>query len=415
MLRGDGILRIAVFLGLPNPFPGAAWTRTEFFVNNLTSHGMSVNVYGTFSYREFRKKGCNRRGMIGICNLTPYLSSTNPFIFFLNCIMSLIVSLMILLFRRPNLAVVSVPTGDFGIGAIVACNISGVTYVVDCRDEWEDYALCLGDGGFHQRFYRGIRSIASLLYMKSDLVCATTPGIARSLSHRGVASPEVIWNGADTEAFVPITGIRHQEDFRLLYSGGIGAYYRLDVVLRALEHLLRMGLTRISLTVVGPGNHKLLIKLAQNLGVSDHFQCLGAIEDRRHLAMTIAQANLGIIPYDDNELWINTLPTKFFEYCSCGIPVVAMAMDESLLRKLVVKHQIGVVVQPLDAAGLAQAIYEIHKRKDFLLAAGRRARILVEDEFDRLKAADNFRGLIERTVRTRSPSRRFTSLRGTVV
>jgi glycosyltransferase involved in cell wall biosynthesis len=123
------------------------------------------------------------------------------------------------------------------------------------------------------------------------------------------------------------------------------------------------------------------------------------VNDKAKLASLIAEADVGLIPYDDSPLWKNSLPAKFFEYCACGIPVIATVYEDSLLATLIKQHQIGLIVPSMDQEKLAEAIYWIYGNKSFREAAGKRARKLVEERFDRNKIADEFLKLIESVQR----------------
>jgi hypothetical protein len=71
----------------------------------------------------------------------------------------------------------------------------------------------------------------------------------------------------------------------------------------------------------------------------------------------INESDVGLIPYDDNPLWKNSLPAKFFEYCACEIPVIATAYADSLLAELIRKYDIGLTSPPMNEAKLAEAIF----------------------------------------------------------
>ena len=106
-------------------------------------------------------------------------------------------------------------------------------------------------------------------------------------------------------------------------------------------------------------------------------------------------ADAGIIPYDDNPFWKNSIPAKFYEYCACGLPVIATVHNGSYLQELIEKYKIGVTSPPLDEEKLADAIHWLYKNKSFREVAGRRARQLMEEKFDRNKIAKEYLNLVE--------------------
>jgi glycosyltransferase involved in cell wall biosynthesis len=99
--------------------------------------------------------------------------------------------------------------------------------------------------------------------------------------------------------------------------------------------------------------------------------------------------DVGVVPYDDNPLWTYPQPTKFFEYCASGLPVVATVDENSDLAMLIRRHNVGYAVKPLNLSEFISAVRKLYKldeneRKEI----GARARNLVEDSFDKAKIAE---------------------------
>ena len=89
-------------------------------------------------------------------------------------------------------------------------------------------------------------------------------------------------------------------------------------------------------------------------------------------------------------------------YCACGIPVIATAYADSLIAEFIRKHEIGATSPPLDEEKLAEAIYQLYKNESFREAAGKRARTLIEEKFDRNKIAEDFLNSVKHIVYGRS-------------
>ena len=138
-----------------------------------------------------------------------------------------------------------------------------------------------------------------------------------------------------------------------------------------------------------------MLNLALELGISKNVEYKGAINDKAKLAELIGEADAGLIPYDDNPLWRNSLPAKFYEYCACGIPVIATVYGDSILAKLIKEHEIGLTVLPMNEEKLTEAIYWIYKNGSYRAVAGKRARLLIEEKFDRNQIAKEFLRLVK--------------------
>jgi len=108
-------LKVLFVLGFPNSFPGAGWTRTGFFADKWSKKGHMVEVLGAFSYKAFSKRGVKRLSNINIFNINFNIGLTYPLVFILKTPISFAVSTLVLLSRKPNVAIVSVLTGDVGL------------------------------------------------------------------------------------------------------------------------------------------------------------------------------------------------------------------------------------------------------------------------------------------------------------
>ena len=392
------VLRITFFLGFANPFAGAGWTRIGLLADKWSRKGHTIEVLGAFSYKAFSKRGVKRLNNMNIFNLTFNMNLTHPAVFILNTLISFAVSTLVLLSRRPNVAIVSVPSGDVGIGSILACELTRTKCIVDYRDEWEDYSASISNTRATKLFYSAVKKLTTALYVNCKMIVAVTPNSEKALIKRGLRNVTLITNGADVQTFKPLNVKRDSNIFTIFYSGVIGGYYRLEVVVKAVKKLVDKGLKDIRLHIAGEGEISKILSLARKLDISSHIKYLGSINDKKELAKLIATSDVGIVPYDDNPLWKNSVPAKFYEYCACGIPVIATVHNDSYLEELIKKHEIGVTSPPLDEEKLANAIYWLYKNKSFREAAGKRARQLIEEKFDRNKIAEEYLNLIETTL-----------------
>jgi glycosyltransferase involved in cell wall biosynthesis len=380
--------RVLLFLDEPNPISGAPWTRIKSFAKAFLTKKHEVDVIGVFTPTSLQKRGIKKTNGINAINLTLKIPLINPSIFMLNAATSFFSSMAILAVRRPKVAVVSFPGGDSGTGFIIACSILRIRYVVDYRDEWENQIICSSKlSQFSKSCYRLIKKMAVFLYKRAAFVSVVTTPFVVDLNKMGVTNVLHIPNGAVCSAFKPVERKSDNGFFSIVYSGGVGEYYRLDIVLSAIGILVGRNIRNIRLLIVGRGtNERILYNLrayAQQLGIQQSFIYLGNKSNVAELSKIIAEADAGIIPYDDSPLWKNALPAKFYEYCSSGLPVIATTYDDSILGKLIRKNDIGLTSNPLDDKGLADIIEEIYWNKEYRVTAGRRARVLIEEHFDR--------------------------------
>jgi glycosyltransferase involved in cell wall biosynthesis len=337
-------------------------------------------------------------------NLIFKIPLNHPLVFLLNLVVSFVASMAILISRRPKIAIVSFPGGDSGSGFIIACSILGIKYVVDYRDEWENQLLYASQlSKFSKGFYLFIKKTSIFYYERALFVSAVTTPFVVDLKKKGVTRVLHFPNGAECSSFKPVATKPNNGFFSIIYSGGVGEYYRIDVVLSALKILSDKNLKNIRLTIVGRGTNEHILynlqKYSRQLGIQNSFVYLGNKSNVDELSKIIAESDVGIVPYDDNLLWKNALPAKFFEYCSSGLPVIATTYDDSILAKVISENKIGLTSNPLDDKGLADVIEKIYGDKEFRESAGKRARILVEQHFDRNKLSEEFLNAVCKAVK----------------
>jgi len=158
----------------------------------------------------------------------------------------------------------------------------------------------------------------------------------KNLYLRGAKNVIMMPNGADVNVFKPYEkksvrkklGLR-KGDFILVYNGIIGEYYKLDVIIRALKKLKDDLRNKVKLLMIGSGpDLPKLINMVKNLVLKDNVLYLGVKNNRGETAEILSAADIGTVPglYSKGQL-----PVKVFEYCACGLPVLAIVPSSSFL------------------------------------------------------------------------------------
>lgn len=376
---------ILFVLGHPNPFSGAGWTRVGFLVNFWSSKGHKIDVLGSFSYKSRKERGKKRTGNITFFNIIFSMPQRYPIFFIFNCFLSFLISSIFLFVRTPHTVVVSIPPGDVGLGAMIACNFFKIKCVADYRDEWEDYLMSITNSNFELAFFRFIKKLMSLIFIKISIVTTVTNEIVDSLKKRGVTKVQFIPNGADVNIFKPSKS-KESDYFIIIYVLGSTSYYNLDLTLNAID-ILGEKIKNLKLILIGKTDPNKSMYL-RNL---DKVFLFGEINNQMLLSKIIAQGDVGLIPLSIHYSQAKTsLPVKFFEYCACGLPVVATVPDQSVLAKVIKMHRIGLTVPSMDKNLFSEAIFQLYLKKSFREKAGKNARLLIEKRYDRNKIAEEF-------------------------
>ena len=220
--------------------------------------------------------------------------------------------------RKPDLVLAD--TLESGIAAALISTIFKIPFVFDFID---DYSLIASYERRRLR-YHFLKFLERSIPKKADGVIAETPKIEEFCLDLGIPEKKlwVIPNGADTKQFKPrITEDMLRRKFNLgdnkavLFVGKVNKYYHLDIILKAVPHVLK-DFPQTKFLFVGDGNYlHHLRRLALELKVEGAVMFTGFLSVEE-IPRVINLSNICVFPLpDDGALAI-------FEYMACAKPVV---------------------------------------------------------------------------------------------
>ena len=193
-------------------------------------------------------------------------------------------------------------------------------------------------------------------------------------------------NWTDDETIERLSGspLRAEWDFEpdhfvVGYSGNLGRAHEADTVLGAAK-LLRDH-PHIRFLFVGGGFHvESLAAKGEAMGLTSlHFQ---GYQPRDQLSQSLAAADvhwLSLRPQLEGLI----VPSKFYGIAAAGRPVIAVTDPDGEIARLVRTHDCGVVVEPGDSQGFADAVLRLAADLAHREALGARARAMLEAHFTR--------------------------------
>jgi len=382
MLGDDSqITRVLFVLGFRIPFPGAAWRRIEYFAKYLASKGMYVYIIGTITPTSILSKlkslmygeSKYKVGSLSyaILNIQPYIGLKLWLISLFNVLTSILITLTILLLR-PKIVVVSIPEIEQVFASYIGAKLVRAKFIADIRDPAEEHVL-MNTKGLNRRFYELVKRLNFAIYREADAVTTVTGGLAKYLASHGVKAV-LAPNGADTNFFKPypdrqkirkILGLNNSAK-AIVFSGYLGAYYRIDNFLKALAKIVEENpfiKNRIRVVIVGgfsDSNYaKTFARMVRDLGIEELIVNLGVIKSPKRLAQILSACDIGLIPRVSDPIFDYAIPAKFSEYIACGLPVFVIARKGSELWNVVERYKLGYVCQPTDIECMAQTIKDI--------------------------------------------------------
>jgi glycosyltransferase involved in cell wall biosynthesis len=399
-------------MGFTCPFPGAGWRRIFYFAKYFEKMGYNCRILSCFSPSSFNVKKVVREEGISIYNMIPYIPVNNPFLLFINNFFALVASFPFFILFRPSSIIISIPPVDQLLPVLMLSKIMRCELVIDYRDEFEEYLIMhTGKWSF---FYRLLKRVLPYFYKSAILITPVTPAVAENLKKRDVYNIKVIYDGVDTETFHPLNKNKIRSEFRLpqdsfiiIYLGNVYDPYRVDIVIRALKKLKeREPKRKYLLLLVGGGNVKNILNLANNLGVNDAVKYFGIVKNTTEVVKILNSGDCGIIPYDDNPLWQRTYSTKLFEYCAVGLPVIVTVHEDSALATVIRANKIGLVAPPVDVDALASSLETLSNNKELRNKMSLSA-LLFAQTYDKEKLARDLLETIERISTIHAMHKRF--------
>lgn len=244
--------------------------------------------------------------------------------------------------------------------------------------------------------------IARSVFRRAAAITACSPELAAGAIRLGAAPQrvQVIPYGVDATVFHPAVAPLARSDFGLTATdailvsiGRVVPKKGFDVLIQALPAILRV-VPHTHILIGGDGpQREALMRLAAELGVSDHVHLPGLIA-RERVPNFLAIGDLFILPsIRDAAGNMDGLPNVLMEALALGKPVVASNLGGV---PLVVKDgENGLLCAPGDASALAEAIVPLLSDPVRRSRLGRAARAAVEQEFTWFKVVQRLGQALE--------------------
>ena len=137
----------------------------------------------------------------------------------------------------------------------------------------------------------------------------------------------------------------------LVYIGGVTLIRGATEMVEAMD-LVDPSL-QATLRIIGPMNPPELQSVLNRLPGWTHIDYV-AWQERDVLARTLSAAKAGLVLFHPEPNHVEAQPNKLFEYMAAGLPVIAS--DFPLWREIIEETKCGLLVDPMDASAIAEAI-----------------------------------------------------------
>lgn len=236
-----------------------------------------------------------------------------------------------------------------------------------------------------------INKMVDHIYRHTDHIFATSPSFVKSICDRKVpVAPDKVhyWPQYAEEFYQPqerkeIPELSGVEGFRVVFTGNIGTAQGLQILPQTARRLKDSGLIFV---IVGDGRYlPELQNEVREAGLSSRFVFIPR-QPAERIPEILAACDAAFVSFQNDELWLKTIPAKLQSYMACGIPIIASADGET--ARVIDEAQCGLHSHVGDADALADALIAI--RKMDLPMLGNNGRSYFENCFSKKKLMDEF-------------------------
>lgn len=274
--------------------------------------------------------------------------------------------LRVLMLRRADIYFVVSPPLALGFFAWIASRLKSSRYVFHVQDLQPDAAVGLGmvSGG---AFVSGLYALERIAYRHAAAVSGISHGMMESFARKGVPAERRILfpNWLRELSATPVA----RGDFRsrycipqsaclAVYSGNIGRKQGIDVLVEAAHRLSLAPLgdpaRRVLILIAGAGAGREALDAAIKRLAPKNVLLLPLLDDEDYAAM-LAAADVALITQAAGTGRF-FFPSKLLSVLRAGLPVLAVADEESELALAVADGRFGVTVPPEAPDQLADAL-----------------------------------------------------------
>jgi len=265
------------------------------------------------------------------------------------------------------------------ITAGILLKLSGKKVIYDAHEDYYNSLLSF-DREWIQPCLHYIFAIAVLLMEKIgvlffDAVIAVTPTVAGRFppSKTTIVSNFPIINELAVKDASTYDGRRPI----ITYIGGISERRGIKEMVEALELLPREA--QIYLEIAGIFSSPQLQEKILAMPGAKRTRFLGW-QSRRGIADILGRARIGLAVLHPTKSYIDSYPTKLFEYMAVGLPVIVSNFP--LWSQIVGKSQCGVCVDPLNPRDIAEKIQYLMNNPDIARKMGESGMKAVREEYN---------------------------------
>lgn len=303
--------------------------------------------------------------------------------------------------RKYSVIVATSPQFFCGLSGALISKVSGVPFVLELRDLWPESIVAVG-AIKNKSIIKVLETLEFWLYKKAELIISVTASFKKELIKKGIEKDKIkiIYNGVDTESFIPGGGIKNNDLLKFLeenwcagYIGTLGMAHGLDTLINAASLLVN---EKINIVIVGSGaereklENEIREKKIPNIRIFP-------LMPRSEAAEVLNRLKVFIVHLKKNDLFKTVIPSKIFEGMALKKAILIGVDGEA--REIIEEAECGVFFEPENENDLAGKLLTLKKNEALLNGMGESGYNFMMKNFDRKKLAqkmlDNLREVLK--------------------
>lgn len=269
------------------------------------------------------------------------------------------------------------------------------------QDVYPETAVVLGVPLLRGPIAPALRTLRNRSLRAAEATIVVGQAMARRIQTLGVAADRihVIANWCNDEMIRPLRAesnpLREEwqltDKFVVTYSGNLGRAHDFRTVLAAADRLRND--PHIVFLMIGGGKHfEDLANAVKARGLDCLFR-LRPYQDQAMLPYSLSVADVHWLSLDP-KLEGLIVPSKFYAIAAAGKAIVMIGDDEGEIGRLVREYRCGATIAPGDGVKLADTLRQWSKEPAVITEMGARARQMLEVQFTRRRALDDWSRVI---------------------
>jgi len=299
------------------------------------------------------------------------------------------------------------PPLTVGLAAALIATARRLPLVYDVQDIWPDTLAATGMMS-NAMALRIVGIACRWVYAHADRIVVQSPGFKEVLVRRGVPAAKITviynWaNEADTKprSNTDLSPFALAGRFNVVYAGAIGPSQSLDTVVEAAK-LLEEKQPRVQFILVGDGIEVERLRALVAEREARSVRIMPRLPPSEISALLTASDVL-LVHLKDEPLFSITIPSKTQFYLAMGKPLIMGVRGDA--ADLVGRADAGLIVQPEDPAGLADAVEHLAGLpQEDLTAMGKRGRSFYYRFLSAAIGVDNTVTVLQEAIRARRPA-----------